>query len=147
MRSDGFLNEDELELELLSLVGEGVGSVARLVRLAGAILRNCDGAPAHVVQIANISTGSHQERDLHRWVGRQEWRKLLPDLFEFEVPITLDSLHMDKGRHACILPHELFGCLYNYRELFNHMFLGGSGDQLTVTRTVHKTWQTNPETT
>lgn len=126
---DDLLSADELELELLCLIGEGAGSISRLLRIAKAIARNCQGVPPHVSEIAGIAHGSHCERDLHRWVQKQPWRGLLPDVFQFPVRVTFDGLHVDEASHACLLPHELFGSLYrNGRELWQHMFLGGHGD-------------------
>ena len=29
--------------------------------------------------------------------------------------------------HSCILPHELFGSLYKFEDMFAHMFLGAAG--------------------
>ena len=84
----------------------------------------------YVQQIANIARGSHAERDLHRWVGRQDWKTLLPDTFAFDMVISKDQIHEDVISQKCILPHELFSSLFfNARELFSEM-LSGDDDNL-----------------
>ena len=63
----------ELELELLSLLGEGQASVKRLRSLCSPIAKACDGVPDHVREIARIADATHRERDLHRWVRNKTW--------------------------------------------------------------------------
>eukprot|EP00959_Pyramimonas_sp_CCMP1952_P175348 3664730-Pyramimonas_sp.AAC.1 len=50
-----FIDDDELLTELLSLIGEGTGSVEQLHRLARGIMRNCRGVPKHISDIASIA--------------------------------------------------------------------------------------------
>ncbi len=118
---------DELEMELLAIIGEGAGSVARMLRLARAIEKNCDNVPQHIKELAAITQDSHMERALHRWVQKQPWRALLPKKFDFKVPCTYDGIHESEMMHSCILPHELFGTLYKFKDLFAHMFIGADG--------------------
>ena len=127
-RMDDHLSINDLEVELLSLIGEGAGSVARLNRLCRGIKRNCQGVPAHVQELASFPIDTHMERALHSWVSRQPWRSVFPPLFEFDLPITLDGIYEVKGRHACLLPHEVFGSVYKHKELFEYLFTGPPGN-------------------
>ena len=106
----------------------GVGNIAALQRVCSRVSAACDSVPLHVRELAQLPQNSHRERDLHRWVSRQVWRNLLPDLYEFMVPATLDGIEQCERLHSCLLPHEVFAQLYNYPELFERVF--GSCDQL-----------------
>ena len=116
-----------LELELLSLIGTGNASIAKTTDLARRIAAACDNVPQHVRELAMLPNDSHRERDLHRWVGRQVWRDILPQPYDFDIPITRDGIHEEPGVHSALLPHESFHTLHQYRELFDHMMIGDVG--------------------
>eukprot|EP00959_Pyramimonas_sp_CCMP1952_P391612 8206609-Pyramimonas_sp.AAC.1 len=63
----------DLEVELLSLTAQG-GSVRKMQQLSQKIVAGCEGAPAHVKELAKLPDTSHRERELHRWVRKQPWR-------------------------------------------------------------------------
>jgi len=117
----------ELELELLSLLGEGQASVKRLRNLCSAIAKACDGVPDHVREIARIADTTHRERDLHRWVRRQPWSALFPSPFTFKVPEEREGVRSDDGEISCLLPHEQFSTLSDHDELFEEMITGEPG--------------------
>eukprot|EP00959_Pyramimonas_sp_CCMP1952_P349698 7327454-Pyramimonas_sp.AAC.1 len=75
------LDADELEHELLCLIGSGSASICSVIRLCKAINNNCSAIPEHVRQLASVTPDSHMERALHRWVDKQAWRCILPDLY------------------------------------------------------------------
>ena len=104
-------NAWELDLELLSLLGEGQASVKRLRSLCSAIAKACDGVPDHVRKIARIADTTHRERDLHRWVRKQHLSALFPSPFTFKVPEELEGIRSDDGEISCLLPHEQFSTL------------------------------------
>ena len=100
----------DLEMELLCLPSTG-GSVHVMQRLASKISASCRDTPAHVVELAKLANNSHRERDLHRWVDRQPWRRLLPAVYEFALPYTEDGVHEHQVLHAAFLPHEFLASL------------------------------------
>ena len=68
---------EELPLldQLLSDLGCGHGACKKVGSLARAALK----PPTDALRtVASKVGGSHAERDLHRWVDTQVWRKLLP---------------------------------------------------------------------
>ena len=83
----------DLEMELLLLPAQG-GSVRKMQKLSQGIARVCgDDVPVHIRDLAALRDSSHRERDLHRWVSRQVWRDLLPDVYEFDLPYTPDQIN------------------------------------------------------
>ena len=73
---------------------------------------------------------SNFERDLHRWATKQDWRKLLPNLYDFPLRVYAgNSWEIQTRTHFAMLPHEIFGTVYEQApELFR--FLWGSQSQL-----------------
>ena len=83
----------DLEMELLLLPAQG-GSVRKMQRLSQCIGRVCGpDVPQHIQELGAIRDSTHRERDLHRWVSRQVWRGLLPEMFEFDLPYTPDQIN------------------------------------------------------
>ena len=80
-----------------------------------------------MVELGGIAPGTHRERDLHRWVGRQAWRELLPSSYEFLLPYTPDQLLATEVIHAALLPHEMFSALSRTPELFQELMTGPVG--------------------
>ena len=117
----------DLEMELLCLPANG-SSVSQLQRLSSKIASSCNDVPLHVKELGNISPGSNRERDLHRWVHRQPWRRLLPSTYEFSLPHTPDQLRETERLHAALLPHEVFSTLSMYGELFQELLTGPVGE-------------------
>ena len=87
----------DLELELLLMPTQG-GSIRKMGRLAERIDRACSDVPEHVRELGAIRDHSNRERDLHRWVNRQVWRTLLPDVYEYDLPWTSDHIHEDQRK-------------------------------------------------
>ena len=117
----------DLEMELLCLPATG-GSVRKMQQVSQRISAACTGVPDHIRELAALPDNSHRERDLHRWVRRQPWRALLPELYEFEIPVTYDGLEETTGVHAALLPHETFASLGKYPELFKELLCGPDGN-------------------
>ena len=118
----------DLEMELLCMPCRG-GNVKQVARLASKITRACAGVPAHVSELARIAgkAGSNIERNWHRWVKHQPWRKMLPELYEFDVPWSPDSIHLENRKHFCLLPHEVVSVLSKFPELFENLITGPPG--------------------
>ena len=116
----------DLQAELLCLPAPG-GSVRQMQRLSHFFLNACTDVPRHVEELARIGSNHNRERNLHRWANRQAWRALLPDIYEFTLPLTTDGIHEHEGHHACLLPHETFASLFGFPELFRELLLGGEG--------------------
>ena len=77
-------------------------------------------------------SGAHEnnyERDLHRWVRRQHWANMLPEPYEFIVPIVQAGGSGTRNLlHGALLPHEFFASIYaGAPDLFKHLFLGEDG--------------------
>ena len=116
----------DLEMELLCLPASG-GSVRTMQRLAERVAGACGDVPQHVRELGNISCDSHRERDMHRWVSRQPWRRLLPDHYEFSIPFTPDQIDETTQQHFVFLPHEVFGSLGRHPEIFELLITGQPG--------------------
>ena len=112
----------DLEEELLSLVGEGAGSVRRLRSLCSKIAKSCTGVPQHVRETAEIKDDTHRERCLHAWARRQPWAALVSKPYDFGMPITLDGVHEEEGTHSCVLPFDVFFSVSSAPELFRDLF-------------------------
>lgn len=80
-------------------------------------------------QLGNLAA-TNFERDLHRWANKQDWRSLLPSLYEFPLRVyAADSWQTTTTTHFAMLPHEVFGSVYREApDLFK--FLWGSSSQL-----------------
>ena len=110
----------DLEMELLIMPCTG-DSVARMGRLASKIDRACSDVPQHVKEIGLIVGGNNPERDLHRWVHRQQWRQLLPELYNFEIAWTQDGVHEEIREIACYLPHETVASMAAFPKIFDKL--------------------------
>ena len=119
----------ELETELLTMATSGVGNIAKMQRVCSKIVNACSDVPVHIRELAQLPNNSHRERDLHRWVARQPWRDILPDLYEFKTPITMDGIHETEGLQTSLCPHEVFAQIHTYPELFHYLF--GTPEELT----------------
>lgn len=128
----------DLEMELLCLPATG-GSVRQMQKLADRIAKACGGVPAHVRELAALPNNSHRERDLHRWVHKQSWREVLPEVYSFGLPYTEDGLNEQSVEHCAFLPHELMSSLSNFPELFEMLLTGPAG-------TLESFWQNVAET-
>ena len=95
-----------------------------MAALARRINQACSNVPLHVRELANLPNTNHRERDLHRWINRQVWRGLLPQPYDFSLPMSSDGLNEYNGTHSCLLVHEAFSCLSEYPELFELMLKG-----------------------
>ena len=94
--------------ELLERVGTGRLSVRDALFHA----RSSSSRDAVTAQLRLMSTRevTHQERDLHTWVDKQPWRKLLPALYRFDC--TKSGRGESYGTaepavHYAILLHEV----------------------------------------
>ena len=101
-------------------------SSSRLTSLAKSALY----APNAALQAAGLmgtDNWGHQGRSLQRWVARQAWFGLLPQLYEFDVNY-LNAKDYTKEKwmsHAALLPHEVFATLYDKApDLFRHLMYG-----------------------
>ena len=109
-------------------------------------LMNCIGSGTHVTQTVEMAAGiakgkfpkdlmnslgavasknkcpRNYERALHRWFRRQAFAQLVPEPYSF--PLTVygkTKISMKRIMHACILPHEWFGLLCKFPELFTDL--------------------------
>ena len=116
----------DLEMELLCLPASG-GSVRSMQRLAERVCGACDNVPQHVRELGSLPASSHRERDMHRWVSKQAWRRVLPSAYEFLIPFTPDQIKKTTIRHYALLPHEVFESLSGFPELFELLLTGPPG--------------------
>lgn len=127
---------DNIEQELLFLIGEGQLYVNRALRLAELHTRGA-GAGAQISESLYELGGLRgkrpdmAERGLHRWVRRQVWGGLLPLSYDFDLPVK------DRKRpggtkprvHSALLPHEVFSSIHaTSRALFRELFCGPPGN-------------------
>ena len=110
----------DLEMELLTLPCTG-GDVDKMGRLCKKIDRACSDVPPHVKELGKIVGGPNAERDLHRWVGRQPWRQVLPEPYTFEVAWTKDAIHETTRHLDCYLPHETVSSMSEHPEIFEKL--------------------------
>ncbi len=97
-------------MELLFQIGRGTKSVKDACDTASRS-RSMDCITRALADLAPRTT---QERDLQTWVAGQPWRKILPDLYEFEcVKSGTGEAYgvLQPSTHFCLLPHEVVGCL------------------------------------
>ena len=94
-----------LELELLDMTTIGAGNVAKMQRICRRVTEACEGVPQHIKELGQLPESSHRERDLHRWVSRQVWRRVLPELYDFNITVTPDGVHQDTRVHSLSLIH------------------------------------------
>ncbi|MCP4239266.1 MAG: hypothetical protein GY772_01780 [bacterium] len=115
--------------ELLTNMGQGMLSVHRVGSLAREAARMCgDGA----LEDLGACTGKNAERALHRWVRRQTWSRILPELYPFALTKRRTEISsagaVYEGAHAAILPHEIVATLsQNAPEMFEYLF--GSAEE------------------
>ena len=69
------------------------------------------GADGIIVALSRCG-GSHAERDLHRWVQEQPWRRALPMPYGFEAPVATKEGGAVMKTLSCLLPHEVFSTLW-----------------------------------
>ncbi len=75
-----------------------------------------------VARLAGAS-GQNAECNLHRWVDRQSWRRLLPSLYKFPMPKVAGC----KSEHFVLLPHDVSATLHSVApELFAELLAGSS---------------------
>ena len=122
MADDAF----DLEMELLCWPATG-GSCQKMHKLCERISKACTGVPAHIRELSQLPNTTHRERDLHRWVKRQPWRKLLPDAYEFDIPYTADGILEALAVHSVFLPHETLSHIYREPELLEDLLCGPEG--------------------
>ncbi len=61
---------------------------------------------------AKDAEGKHAERGLHRWASRQPWRRLLPEIYEYQATKWCGVRKGLRVRsQAVLLPHEVVGAL------------------------------------
>ena len=58
-----------------------------------------------------------EERQLHQWVVKQEWRKVLPLPYGFKAPVKLPQGGVAMQTMHCLLPHEVFKALWEHAPL------------------------------
>jgi hypothetical protein len=79
-------------------------------------------------QVAGITSGKNSERALQSWATRQPWRKLLPELYEWSLPLA-ESWEVRDDLHAALLPHEVFGSMHSEApDLFECLLTGGDNN-------------------
>ena len=116
---------------LLNMVGTGA-DVSQAVELAneishGRYTKQIMDSLAEVV--AKTKHKWNYERSLHRWFRKQAFAELMPQPYNF--PLTVygtTKLSMKRAVHACLLPHEWFGTLYAFPELFEELMTGGEAN-------------------
>ncbi len=69
------------------------------------------GADASMTALACCG-GSNGERNLHAWVERQPWRKVLPKPYSFAAPQRTAEGGAAMGTLHCLLPHDIFASLH-----------------------------------
>ena len=112
----------DLFQKLLRKVGDGTSTCKALVdyaqMLGGTELQD--------------ASGPNSERNLHRWVGRQPWRSVLPSTYTFRLPVQQANKRWIRYRmHAALLPHEVVHSIYEFSfPLFEHLFTGGADNLL-----------------
>ena len=106
------LDDAPLLEQLLEQPAVGKGSCRKIGRLARAALKPPTPALAHAAKLSSANA----ERDLHRWVVRQAWRRLLPHPYAFVI-ILQDKIHVDRivvSEHHAMLPHDVFHNVFTY---------------------------------
>ena len=102
-------------------VGGGKLPVDKLGRL-------CSVLPDSSLRRLAAFSGKNGERALHRWVQKQKWRQLLPEIYH--VPATrlhVQTLKPCAGTWPVLLPHEVFASLHAAGpELFRELLIGDS---------------------
>ena len=69
------------------------------------------------------------ERGLERWFRIQDFRVLTPDTYDFPVIMFGKSmLALKRVTQSCLLPHEWFGALHAFPDLFADLFTGGDAN-------------------
>ena len=88
--------------------------------------------------------GANAERHLLSWFSKQVWASILPTPFEFKASFQRrGGFGIYTNGHLVLLPHEVFGALYqNARELFENLFVGDTGN---LERFWSETQRTDPE--
>ena len=116
---------------LMQQIGSGT-HVASAVEMAAGIAQ--EKYPKELMEsLGNVAAKTknpcHYERALHRWFRRQAFQELMPPAYTF--PLTVygkTKLSMKRITHSCILPHEWFGILYKFPELFQELMTGGTAN-------------------
>ena len=118
----GAVDDAPLIDQLIEQLCLGRNSCKKVTEIARASLKPAtDGLKA----VARIPSGRNSERALQNW-AKQEWRKLLPELYEFSLPLAESWHERDAPLHAALLPHEVFASLHSYPpDLFECLLTGG----------------------
>ena len=125
------------ELALVELflenIGKGKSSVADTGRTAKAVAAYTmarGGQPDDAITKLAEMTDQNGERKLHAWLQKAPWRRMLPNLYEFDMPKQLKGELAGEHtimKHAAILPHELFASMYAHAPaVFEAILTGGS---------------------
>lgn len=97
---------------------------ARILRVAAAA-RDARGPLGEALREVAALNPRHAERDLMRWVRKQAWRGLLPELYHFPLMKNTWQQGPQEMTHSVLLPHEVFGSLFTHApELFHKLFVG-----------------------
>ena len=119
---------EDAAVELLCSIGSG-GRVQPTLQMANAFAQGRYD-PSLLNSLSEIvektTREDNLERALHRWTRRQWWSKLLPEPYNFPLLVQGPTkLKVKRIIHACLLPHEWFGALYKFPELFHELMTGG----------------------
>ena len=121
-------------VELLSAIGTGA-RVQPTLQLAHAFAQGrYDQALLESLSeiVESTTREDNLERALHRWTRRQWWSDLIPEPYNFPLLVQGPTkLKVKRIIHSCLLPHEWFGALHKFPELFHEIITGGS-DNLKV---------------
>ena len=118
--------------ELLNDIGTGSSSCARFGAIARAALQPVTASLRDAANHMSASRPGNAERDFQRWAESQIWRKLMPRTYEFLLHVKHSCFEETiEKTHSALLPHEVFGNLYNHApELFKDLITGGPANLL-----------------
>jgi hypothetical protein len=106
----GAVDDAPLVDQLIEQLCLGRNSCKKVTEIARASLKP---ATEGLKAVARIPSGKNSERALQTWATQQEWRNLLPELYEFSLPLAESWHERDPPLHAALLPHEVFASLYS----------------------------------
>jgi hypothetical protein len=113
----------QLLIDILQSTAVGETTCEHVRKLCGGIEKGTYHDSFGIKQLASIPKTNFM-RDLHRWSLKQDWRALLPNLYEFTCEfLSVDGLTCVNKPHFFILPHEVFNTVFQTGDdLFAHVF-------------------------
>lgn len=89
---------DQVQTVLMG-IGSGEAAAGQALR-AAKLLDPADSSLAGLAHLATVKDAANAERALHRWVDRQAWRRLLPEIYHFVTPKYRVDYTVEEGCHA-----------------------------------------------